>query len=243
LLETGVIEMTEPETTVTFDTASGPVTAYAECRDGKCLRVEVQMPPCYVQEMDARVQVEGFGTVTLSIAFGGIFYALVDPAQLGLSIRPESARQLVDAGSQIQRAVNRQMDIRHPQIESLIGLSYVMFISGEDDGQLKGATILPPGRVDRSPCGTGSSARCALMRAKNQIAPGQSFTAQSIIGSEFIVRLLKDVKIGDIPAVVPSISGRGWIHGMHQIGVDPSDPYQSGYMVSDCWGDAFDLLN
>ncbi len=243
LLETGLVEMREPVTEIILDTASGPVTARAECKNGKCERVEVEMPPCYVHELDAQVQIEGIGPVTLSIAYGGIFYALLDPAPLGLEIKPESARKLVDAGMRIQREVNRKMDIRHPEIDGLTGLSYLMFISRDDDGGLRSATIMPPGRIDRSPCGTGNSARCALMRARNEISPGDSYTARSIIDSEFQVKLLKDTRIGGKPAVVPSISGRGWIHGMHQIGIDPSDPYQQGYMVSDCWGDAFDLLN
>ena len=242
LLETGMIEM-QPKTTVILDTASGPVVARADCNNGKCERVTLEMTPCYVDQMDKVVQVDGLGEVCLSIVYGGIFYALIDPAQIGLSINPESARQLVDAGSRIQRAINRQYKIRHPEIESITGLSYVMFISELDDGQIKGATIMPPGRVDRSPCGTGTSARMALMRKRGMIEPGDTFTARSIIDSEFQVTLLRDVEVCGRPGVVPQISGRGWIHGMHQIGLDPSDPHPEGFMVADCWGDAFDLVN
>jgi len=243
LLETGQVEMNEPYKTVVLDTAAGLVTARATCRDGKCERVEIEMPPCYLHDMDASVDVEGLGEVKFSVAFGGIYYALADPAQLGLEIRPESARKLVDAGMCIQRAINRTMNIRHPEIDGLSGLSYLMFISRNQRGEQNGATIMPPGRIDRSPCGTGNSARCALMRVAGEIDLGESYIARSIIDSKFNVTLLRDTRVAGLPAVVPSISGRGWIHGIHQIGVDPSDPYQQGYMVSDCWGDAFDLLN
>ncbi len=243
LLETGQVEMNEPHTTVALDTAAGLVTARATCRDGKCERVEIEMPPCYVHDMDASVDVEGLGKVKFSIAFGGIYYALADPAQLELEICPESARKLVDAGMRIQREINRAMNIRHPEIDGLSGLSYLMFISRNQRGEQNGATIMPPGRIDRSPCGTGNSARCALMRVAGEIELGESYIARSIIDSKFNVTLLRDTRVAGLPAVVPSISGRGWIHGIHQIGIDPSDPYQQGYMVSDCWGDAFDLLN
>ncbi len=243
LLETGMVEMTEPVTTVVFDTAAGIVLAHAQCHHGKCERVEVEMPPCYVDQLDTQVNVEGLGNITLSIVFGGIFYALLDPAQLGLEIKPDSARQLVNAGTLIHREVNRKMNITHPEVEELTGLSYVMFISRTANGRMYGATILPPGRVDRSPCGTGNAARVAMLRARNEIQPGESYTAHSIIDSEFEVKLLRDTTFNGNPAVIPSISGRGWIHGVHQIGIDPSDPFQHGFIVSDCWGDAFDLLN
>ncbi len=243
LLETGIIAMKEPETQVVLDTPAGLVSARATCENGKCKRVELEMTPCYVDQIDQVIEVEGLGSVQLTIAFGGIFYALVDPSQLGLAIEPNSARALVDAGSRIQRAANQQLSILHPENSALNGLSYVMFISYTADGSLKGATILPPGRIDRSPCGTGNSARMALMHAKNKVQVGESFRAFSIIDSQFRVKLLRTTEFHKRCAVVPSISGRGWIHGLHQIGIDPTDPFPAGYMVSDCWGDAFDLLN
>lgn len=243
LLESGMIEMVEPQTTVVLDTPAGLVSALAQCADGKCKNVELQMPPCYVDTVETQVDVPSFGQVRLSIAFGGIFYALVDPDELGLTIRTESAKALVEAGSSIQRAANQQLQIVHPEYPELNGLSYVMFMSTTSDGLLKGATIMPPGRVDRSPCGTGNSARLALMHARGEIKPGDSFRALSIIDSSFEVKLLRTTEIYGKAAVVPSIKGRGWIHGIHQIGIDPTDPYPQGYCVADCWGDAFDLLN
>ena len=154
LLETGILEMRETETTVVLDTPAGLVTATAECSNGKCVNVEMEMPPCYVDALDTVVNVPGIGKIKLSIAFGGIFYALVDPAEFGLTIEPNSARALVEAGSIVQRSANQQLQIVHPEHPELNGLSYVMFMSTMSDGTLKSATILPSGRVDRSPCGT-----------------------------------------------------------------------------------------
>jgi len=153
------------------------------------------------------------------------------------------ARRLVDAGTRIHRAANATLEIVHPENPGLKGLSYTMFVDKTETGELTGATILPPGRIDRSPCGTGNSARMAAMQARGEASVGDEFTARSIIGSRFQVAIDHAGKVADRDAVAPRISGRGWIHGIHQIGVDPADPYPHGYMVSDCWGDAFDLLN
>lgn len=242
LLETGMLPMREPETVVRIDTASGLVTARAQCRGGKCERVTLMMNPSYAHQLDAVVDAVGVGKVRVDISYGGIFYALVDPAQLGLEIRPEQARLLVAAGTAIHRAVNAQLDIAHPEIVGMRGISYVMFVGHGENGDLKGATIMPPGRVDRSPCGTGNSARLAATAARGLAKPGDHFTARSIIGSTFEVTYAGDTLVSGRPAVQPVVSGRGWIHGFHQIGIDPTDPFQLGYSVGDTWGDAFDLL-
>ncbi len=243
LLETGKVEMTEPETIVILETPAGLVRARATCRDGKCERVTLDMTPSFVDRLDAVLEVEGLGPVTVDISFGGVFYGLIDPAQFGLDILPENARKLVDIGSRVHRAINQQLDIRHPELSGLEGVSYVMFTGFDAEGHLKGATILPPGRVDRSPCGTGNSARLAVRYQRGLASVGEVQTARSIINSEFEVTLKGTTEIAGRPAILPQISGRGWIHGMHQIGVDPTDPYPQGFMVADCWGDAFDLLN
>ena len=243
LLETGRIEMKEPETTVTLDTPAGIVRATASCKNGKCERVSLDMTPSYADQLDAIIDVEGLGKVTVDIAFGGIFYALIDPSQFDLKILPENARQLVDIGTRIHRAVNEQLEISHPELESIKGISYTMFVGHDDEGEMKGATILPPGRIDRSPCGTGNSARLAVMEARGQIKVGEILKARSIIDSEFQVEIISKMTIAGKPGILPRISGRGWIHGIHQVGIDPSDPYPLGYKVSDCWGDAFDLLS
>ncbi len=243
LLETGMLEMHEPETIVRIDTASGLVTARARCRAGKCESVELEMNPSYADRLDVRLEVPGLGPVVLDIAYGGIFYALVDAAQLGLDIRPDMARKLVEAGSSIHRAVNTQLAVVHPEISEIRGISYVMFTGVNEAGELKGATIMPPGRIDRSPCGTGNSSRLAAAAARGQVQVGDRFSARSIIDSRFEVGFAREAEVAGRPAVVPTITGRGWIHGIHQIGLDPSDPYPQGFRVADTWGDAFDLLN
>jgi proline racemase len=243
VLETGRIPMTEPVTIVRIDTASGLVVARAQCRDGKCERVTLTMNPSYAHALDASVEVPGLGSVGIDIAYGGIFYALIDASQLGIEIKPENAKRLVDAGSAVHRAVNATLDIRHPEIEAIRGISYTMFTGMTAAGELKGATIMAPGRIDRSPCGTGNSSRLAVAAARGRAKVGDTFVARSIIDSRFDVRFLEETTVAGRPGVIPEIAGRGFIHAIHQIGVDPADPWPEGYAVSDTWGDAFDLLN
>lgn len=243
LLETGQVPMSEPETTVRLDTPAGLVTAVAACRDGKCEKVTLDMVPSFVEALDVDVDVPGLGRIRVDAAFGGVYYALIDPRQIDLAIEPSAARALVDAGCRIHRALNEQVSVQHPLYPSIAGFSYMMFVDRRADGDLVGATVLPPGRLDRSPCGTGNSARLAVRHARGEARQGETLTARSIIDSRFDVTFLGETTVADRAAVLPRVSGRGWIHGIHQIGVDPSDPYPQGYLLSDTWGDAFDLLN
>ena len=242
LLETGLLPMQEPETVVRLDMPAGLVTARARCEDGKCRRVDLEMTPSFVEGLDIPVTVPGLGTVYVDIAFGGVYYALVAAKQVGLEIEPGAARALVDTGSKIHRAARDQISLDHPLNSALNTLSYVMFTDTRANGDLAGATIMPPGRIDRSPCGTGNSARLAVRHARGEVMTGETVTARSIIERAFQVTLKKVTEIAGRPAVIAEISGRGWIYGIHQIGVDPTDPWPLGFKVSDCWGDAFDLL-
>ncbi len=242
LLETGMVEMKEPETIVRLDTAAGLVTARAQCQGGKCVRVLLDMPPAFVEALDVEVNVPGLGEISVDIAFGGVYYAFINPRNLKLKIVPEQARALVDAGCRIHRALRNTVTICHPEIPSINSLAYMMFVDTTEDGELTGATILPPGRIDRSPCGTGNAARMAVRHAYREAKVGDKIVANSITGGQFDVELYGESTVGGKTAVLTRISGRGWIYGIHQIGVDPTDPYPQGYLLSDCWGDAFDLL-
>ncbi len=242
LLEIGMVPMEEPQSIVRLDTPAGLVVTTAACRNGKCERVDLDMVPSFVEALDVEVEVPDFGRVRVDIAFGGIFYALLDASQLDLEINPAMARRLVDTGSAVHRALNEIGAVAHPVTPTLKGISYVMFTDANDRGELVGATILPPGRIDRSPCGTGNAARLAVRAARGQAAPGDRVTARSIIDSAFEVTFVAATSIADRPAVQARISGRGWIHGLHRIGLDPTDPYPAGFLLPDTWGEAVDLL-
>ncbi|SAL55140.1 proline racemase [Caballeronia arvi] len=239
LLELGMVEMREPETTVVLDTPAGLVTARAACRDGRCTGVSLDMVPAFVEHLDAAIETAHFGTIKADIAFGGVYYALVDVDQIGLTIAPENARELAEAGVTLKNVINEQIRVRHPLYPEIDEVAYVMFRNRLGDALYQTCTTLPPGRVDRSPCGTGSSANLATLSARGLADTGSRLTSRSVIGGEFAVEMLGKTEIGGRPAVLPRISGRAWVYGFQQIGVDPDDPLAAGFMLSDTWGSGF----
>ena len=239
LLELGMVEMKEPETTVVLDTPAGLVTARATCKDGRCIGVSLDMVPAFVEHLDVAVKTEAFGTISVDVAFGGVYYALVDVEQVGLTIAPQNARQLADLGVELRTIINEQVKLQHPLYPQINQLAYVMFRNRVSDTEYQTCTTLPPGRVDRSPCGTGSSANLATLAARGKVDVGSKLKSKSIIGSEFNVELLGRTEVGARPAVLPRIQGRAWIYSIEQIGVDPDDPLSAGFMLSDTWGEGF----
>ena len=236
LLETGAVPMTEPETEVVLETAAGLVRTVATCRNGRCERVTIDTPPSFVEQLDVPLDVPGYGTVNVDVAYGGCYYLLVDSAQLGLKLERGAARAVVDAGQAIQEAARHTIRVQHPTVPEIDFISYVM-VTGDDEpeaGRLRGATVLS-GRIDRSPCGTGNSARMACMVARGQAAVGSRFTSRSLIDSEFEVEIIGTSQIGERTAVLPRVSGRGFVVGTRTASVDPADPYPLGYALSDLW--------
>jgi proline racemase len=238
LLETGTVPMVEPETSVVLETAAGLIHVTAHCRDGRCERVTFDGVPSFVEALDVPLNVPGFGNIVVDLAYGGCYYVLVDPAQLGVKLDRASARQVVEAGTAISLAARRSIKVQHPEIPEIDFISYVMLIGDDDpsNGSLRGATVLS-GRVDRSPCGTGNCARLAIMSARGMAGVGSRFVARSLIDSEFTVEMIGETAVGGRPAVLPRISGRGWVVGTRTSSVDPTDPYPLGYVLSDVWGD------
>src|SRR6218665_1073123 len=236
LLESGIVEMKEPETIVMLDTAAGLVKATATCKDGRCERVTLTMTPSFVHELDVEVDTPDWGRIKLDLCYGGIFYALVDVAQIGTTIEKANARTLVEAGMKLKELVNRTMSVVHPEIPEISGVAYVMFRDTEADGTVRTCTTMWPGRVDRSPCGTGSSANLATLHARALAKVGDVFTSRSIIGSEFKVGLQAVTEVAGKPAIIPTISGRGWTFGLHQVALDPFDPLAEGFALTDTWG-------
>lgn len=239
LLELGVLPMAEPVTTVVLDTPAGLVTARARCEDGRCASVSLDMVPSFVEQLDVPVQTAEFGTIKADIAFGGVYYALIDVDQVGLTIAPEHARELATQGVRLKGLINRQVKVCHPLLKELDEVAYVMFRNRLDASTYQTCTTLPPGRVDRSPCGTGSSANLATLSARGLVEVGDTLVSRSTIGGEFQVELLGETAVGGRPAVLPRITGRAWIYGLEQIGIDPGDPLSEGFMLSDTWGEGF----
>ncbi|MDO6729211.1 proline racemase family protein [Marinovum sp. 2_MG-2023] len=236
ILETGMMEMVEPETVVTLDTAAGLVRATAACRDGKVTGVSLDMPPAFVAISGAEIETPDWGRVVYDLCYGGVFYALVDVDQIGSRIAPENARELAEKGVALRDLIAAQTNIVHPEIAQLHGLAYVMFRSCDADGGLRTCTTLKPARTDRSPCGTGTNSTMAVLHATGDIAPGDRIITRSIINGEFSAELLGEAQIGPYKGSRVRITGQCWIYGISQIGLDPGDPFPSGFILSDTWG-------
>ncbi|WP_170345150.1 trans-3-hydroxy-L-proline dehydratase [Ruegeria atlantica] len=240
LLDGGIIPMKEPETHMVLEAPGGLVRVRAECRDGKARRIFVQNLPSFADKLSVPLEVSGLGTITVDTAYGGDSFVVVDAQTLGFAIVDNEARDIARLGVKITNAANEQLGFSHPENPDWDHISFCAFCGplSETETGLSGksAVAIQPGKVDRSPTGTAVSARMALMAAKGVMKTGQTFDAVSIIGSRFTGRIIRTVQIGGRPAIVPEISGRGWITGIHQHMLDPDDPWPGGYRLSDTWG-------
>jgi proline racemase len=238
LLETGMLAMREPTTRVVLDTPAGLVTAEASCAGGRVERVALQMVPSFALHLDHPLEVAGLGTLAVDVACGGDWFCLVDASALGFRVVADEARDMVKLGAQIKHAARDQIQVRHPEIEGLDRIGFVLFAAPPEapGGDHRNANVMAPGRLDRSPCGTGTSARLAVMHARGQVVPGDLLTMCSVIGTSFQAEIIDTARVGGRAAVVPRISGRAWVTGIDQLGVDPSDPMGLGFTVPDVWG-------
>jgi len=239
LLETGIVPMTEPETKLVLEAPGGLVEVTAQCRDGKAERITIRNVASFADRLDVSLEVEGLGTLTVDTAYGGDSFVLVDAASVGFEIVPSEARDIVDLGMRITAAATEQLGFLHPENPDWSHISFCQFTKPvvEKDGQ-KVATntvVIRPGKLDRSPTGTGVSARLAVMHARGEVAVGDTLLARSIIGSEFLGRVESETPLGGKPAIHPSVTGRAWITGTSKLTIDPGDPWPEGYRVSDTW--------
>jgi proline racemase len=242
LLETGRVPMTEPETVVTLETPAGLVRAVARCANGRCLSVSLDNVPAFVEALDRVIVTPQWGRIAADIAFGGVYYAIVDVDQIGLRITPDRARDLAEAGIALKAIIADEVPVRHPERAGINAISYVMFRSRDTDGAVRTCTTLLPGRVDRSPCGTGSSANLAVLHARGELAVGEVSISRSIIGGEFRAEIIGETTVAGRPAVLPRITGQGWIYGTETLRIDPDDPFATGFVLSDTWGSQAGLL-
>ncbi|MBB4217844.1 proline racemase [Rhizobium sp. BK212] len=242
LLESGRVPMSEPETVVRLDTPAGLIVARAACRDGRCLSVSLDNVPSFAEALDREVETPKWGRIKIDVAFGGVYYALVDVEQLGLDIAPANARLLAEAGIELKSLIAGQVSIVHPVLNGVNEIAYVMFRGREADGAVRTCTTLQPGRVDRSPCGTGSSANLAVLYARGEIAVGDRRTSRSIIGGEFLAEAIGEAEVGGRRAVLPRITGRAFVYGREQLRISDDDPFTAGFALSDTWGPQVGLL-
>jgi proline racemase len=239
LLDTGIVPIEEPQTRFALEAPGGLVEISAQCRDGKAQRISVRNVPSFADRLDAKIEVAGLGTLTVDTAYGGDSFVIVDAPTLGFALAPDEAKDLAETGLRITRAAQEQLGFRHPELPDWNHLSFCQFAApiALENGVAVGrnAVAIRPGKIDRSPCGTGCSARLAVLHAKGVLKAGDRYVGRSIIDSEFHCCIEAAVRVGDRDGVIPSLSGRAWITGTHQHLLDPADPWPGGYRLSDTW--------
>jgi proline racemase len=229
LVETGMVEVSEPETIVRLDTPAGLVEARVAVAGGHAQAVTIRNVAAFLHARDEVAEVEGLGEVRYDMAFGGNFYAIVDAASIGLEVDPARAHELIDAGDRIRAAIPEPV---HPVDERIAGCHHVVFHApGRDGAHARNATAIHPGWLDRSPCGTGTCARMATLHARGELALGDEFINESIIGTRFVGRLVQETEVGGVAAVVPEVTGRAWITAMGQYLLDERDPFPAGFAL------------
>ncbi|MET3287669.1 UNVERIFIED_CONTAM: proline racemase [Brevibacillus sp. OAP136] len=232
LVETGMIPVEEPVTTLKLDTPAGLVEVAIEVADGKARQVTFQNVPAFLYD-SIEVEVEGLGQVACDIAYGGNFYAITDARKIGLELVPSNASRIVEEAVRIRKAINTTVEVAHPEAPYIKGVTHVEFYAEptHPEATVKNTVIVPPGGIDRSPCGTGTSAKLAVLFAKGEIGQGDEFVHESIVGSLFRGRVLATAEVGGLPAVVTQISGSAWIMGIHKFFIDERDELAEGFLL------------
>lgn len=252
LLETGIVPCKEGANSLKLDTPAGLVEVEAQVRNGKVTLVTFQNVPCFAVHLDSPVEVPEIGTVTVDVAYGGMFYVIADAAPLGFRLAPDEARDIVRVGEMIKAAAREQLPVVHPENPGIHGITIAQLSAPSDKPAVhrKNTVIVSSGELDwdkpsswtgtldRSPCGTGTSAKMATLYAKNQLAIGQEFVHEGILGTTFTGRLVRETHVGPYKAAVPAISGRAWITGYADYVMDESDPFPDGFTLQDLWGNA-----
>lgn len=233
LLETGILPAKEPITNLVVDTPAGIVRAQVEVSEGGVKGVTFENVPSYLTLKDAEVDVPGIGRIVADISYGGNFYAILPAEMVGVPIEPQRASEFIRIGPKIRSALNEKYQVVHPENPMIRGVSHVMFTgpATNPEATMKNTVIYGPTGMDRSPCGTGTSARMTQLHARGQLPLNQPFVHESIVGSLFYGRLVGEVRVGEFPAVIPAVRGRAFISGFNTIVLDPEDPFPRGFLL------------
>ncbi|MFK7940862.1 MAG: proline racemase family protein [Roseovarius sp.] len=246
LLETGILPMTEPVTQLTLETPAGLITVKAACQAGKVTGVEFLNVPAFAVHLDAVIEVPGLGSVTVDIAWGGMFYVLADADRLGIDLGADNGAEIVAVSEAIRHATRAQLPVVHPENDRITGptITNLYGASVSPDTHGRGAITLstgtfnpkrPYGVLDRSPCGTGTCAKMAVLHARGLLGEGQDYVNAGPMGTTFTGRITGTTQVGPYQAIVPTLAGQAWIYGTTQYSLDPTDPFQTGFTIGDLW--------
>jgi proline racemase len=249
LLETGMVTMTEPVTELTLEAPAGLIRIRADCAGGKVRGVTFRNVPAFATHLDAPIEVPQLGTLTVDVAYGGMFYVIADAEPLGFRLTPDEGRDIVRVSEMIKAAAAEQLPVSHPEQPGFSGITIAQLAGPPHDPKNHGRNVVTvstgkldwdrpstwTGIIDRSPCGTGTCARMAVLHAKGRLGLDEDFRHEGILGTVFTGRLVEETTVGDRGAVIPTLTGRAWITGFASYVVDPEDPYPDGFTVGDIW--------
>ena len=249
VLETGIVTMVEPVTTFTMEAPAGLIEIRAECCDGKVIAVTFRNVPAFTVALDRPVEVPTLGTVSVDVAYGGMFYAIADAGQFGLRLTADEGSDITRITEVVKAAAAEQIPVEHPDNPDFAGITIAQLSGPAHDpaNTMRNAVTVSTGQLDwdrpstwtgvldRSPCGTGTSARMATLHDRGRLRIGDEFRHEGILGTVFVGRIVEETTIGPYPAIVPTITGTGWITGFAQYVVDPTDPFPDGWTVGDIW--------
>jgi proline racemase len=239
LVETGIVPAVEPETVLTLEAPGGLVEARVAVRDGRAERVTIRNLPSFADRLGAALEVPGMGTLTVDTAYGGDSFVIADSAALGFALTPDEARDIAETGTRVTAAANEQLGFTHPSMPDWSHISFCQIAAPiEMRGGIatgRNAVAIRPAKIDRSPCGTGCSARLAVLHAQGRLKTGDRFTGVSLIDSEFHCTIAAETTVAGRLAIIPTLSGRAWVTGTHQHTLAPADPWPTGYRLSDTW--------
>jgi len=232
-VELGWVKATEPSTTVLLDTPSGPVKANVHVQNGRVKGVTIRNVPSFLYKSNVQLSIPSLGDVRLDLSFGGNFFALIDASQFGIKVEPANTERLIDVGIKIKNAVNEEVKVNHPLLKYIDKVELVELYGKptHPEAHSKNIVVFGVGQADRSPCGTGTSARMAELHAKGKLKLNEEFVNESIAGTIFRGKLIEETRVGRFEAVVPEITGNAYITGFNQLVVDPDDPLKHGFLL------------
>lgn len=233
LIEAGLLQAEEPEATITVDTPAGPMEATAQIQGHKVTSVTIQAVPCFAYLLDQPLDVPGVGCIQVDISYAGGFFVMVSKDQVGLELIPENVSRLAPMGMAIIEAANQQLNVQHPELKHVVTVDVAEFYDPIGHAKRRGLNMVVYGEchVDRSPCGTGTCAKMALLHRRGELGIGETFINAGVLGTTFEGKLLAETRVGNLPAVIPQIRGSAYLTGLHRFFVDPSDPFPTGFLL------------
>lgn len=232
LVETNMVTVTEPETKLVLEMPAGLIHLSVEVDQGHAKSVSFQNVPSFLYKQDVEVELPEFGMVTCDISFGGNFFAIIKDTELGVDIKPENIKDIVPKALSLLKHVNEQVTVQHPELDiDTVDLVEIYGDPRSDDADKQNVVVLGEGEVDRSPCGTGTSAKVATLVAKHELAMNQQFVYESILQTKFTAKAIEATKVGQYDAIIPQITGSAYLTGFNQLVVDPSDPLGHGFVI------------